>query len=223
MKKQIIVHSAVITMLAGIIIVYSWVIRPWQLTWGATSEEVASILPGDEYLTSPNYYATRAITINTAAEKIWPWLIQMGDKRGGWYTYDFFENRGIPSVKKIIPKYQHIALGDKVSMAFWVKDFRKDKWILLEGNGEQGKITWLMLLNPIDKNNTRFITRLRIQRYNSKLIERLGHLVFDAGEMFMTRKSMLGLKKRAEGLLGNLTETGSKTIIMNFNNWLKEK
>lgn len=214
MKKQLIVHSAIIAVLAGIIIVYSWVIRPWQLTWGATSEEVSSVLPGDEYLTSPNFNATRAITINAKAEKIWPWLIQIGDKRGGWYSYDFFNYKGLPSAKKLIPKYQHIEHGDKISMGFWVKDFRKDKWILLEGNSAKDKMTWLLMLEPVDKYNTRFISRLRIQRYNLKLTERLSHLVFDFSEVMMTRKSMLEIKKRAEGIFDNLTGTGSKRTIV---------
>lgn len=220
MKKQIIVHSAVLAVLAGIIIVYSWVIRPWQLTWGATSEEVTSTMPGDEYLISTNFNATRAVTITAKAEEIWPWLIQIGDKRGGWYSYDIFNNHGLPSAKKIISKYQHIAVGDKVSRGLWIKDFRKNKWILLEGNNEHGKTTWLMMLKPIDGNSTRYITRLRVQWHENTLSQRLTRLVYDMSQIIMVRKSMLEIKKRAEGLFDRLTETSSKTISKRAFDWL---
>ena len=95
---------AVITrvlMLASIfllaLVVYLSLIRPWQLRWGATDEEVNRSLPGDEVLETPEFDATRAITVRASPEEVWPWIVQMGDRRAGFYAYDWFDNRGQPS------------------------------------------------------------------------------------------------------------------------------
>jgi hypothetical protein len=69
-------------------------VRPWQLTWGATPEEVSRALPGDDLVTRPTFNATRAITIAAPPEEIWPWLIQVGLTRAGWYSYDILDNLG---------------------------------------------------------------------------------------------------------------------------------
>ncbi|MDR2113832.1 MAG: hypothetical protein LBO75_00975, partial [Bifidobacteriaceae bacterium] len=60
----------------------------WHRTWGATPEEHASALPGDELIPNPTFVSTRAITFNVPPEKVWPWLVQMGMGRAGWYSYD---------------------------------------------------------------------------------------------------------------------------------------
>jgi hypothetical protein len=213
MKNQIIIYPVVISLLVGIIFVYSFIFRPWQLTWGATPLEVESIMPGDEYLSTVNFNATRAVTINAAPEKIWPLLVKMGNMHGGWYSFDFLDKKGNLNAEKIIPNYQRLVLGDKLSKGFWVKDFRKDKWILLEGKGEMGRMTWLMMLNSVNKNDTRFITRLRVQWYSTKLPYRLSHMAFDFGEIVIMRKSMLGIKKLSEGF-NNLVETKPGNILM---------
>jgi hypothetical protein len=214
MKKQIIVYSVIVSMLAGIIIVYSCIFRPWQLTWGATPREAASVMPGDEFLDSVNFNATRAITINAEPEKIWPWLVQMGDMHGGWYNFDFLDKKGKPGAERLIPNYKRLVLGDKLAKGFWVKDFRKGKWILLEGKGEMGRMTWLMMLDSAGQNNTRFITRLRVQWYNTKLPYRLSHMVFDLGEVIVMRKSMQGIKECSESPNSNLAETKPGNILM---------
>src|ERR1700693_2913735 len=83
-------------------------IRPWQLRWGATDEEVACAMPGDDVVQSPTFNATRAVTIQARPEEIWPWLVQIGCKRAGWYSYDWIDNLGIPSANRIVPELQHL-------------------------------------------------------------------------------------------------------------------
>ena len=76
-------------------------IRPWQLRWGATDEEVARAMPGDDVVKHPTFDATRAVTIQARPEEIWPWLVQMGVKRAGWYSYDWLDNLGTPQCRAI--------------------------------------------------------------------------------------------------------------------------
>ncbi len=89
--------------------------RRWCLSYGATAEEVARQLPGDELLPSPDLLSTRAVTIDAAPETVWPWLVQMGSGRGGAYTYDWIENLfglDMHSADEILPGFQHLAVGD---------------------------------------------------------------------------------------------------------------
>ena len=83
--------------------VYLRFIRPWQLRWGATDEEVACSLPGDDVVQHATFNATRGVTIQARPEEIWPWVVQMGINRAGWYSYDWIDNLGRPSAQRIIP------------------------------------------------------------------------------------------------------------------------
>src|SRR5215218_527701 len=71
---------------------YLLVVRPWQLRWGATDEERDATLAGDDLIPNPDLTATRAITVHAAADQVWPWIAQLGQGRGGFYSYDALEN-----------------------------------------------------------------------------------------------------------------------------------
>ena len=73
-------------------------LRRWHLRWGATDTEVAAPMPGDELVQEPSFNATRAITINAPPEAVWPWLVQLGFGRAGWYAYELLDNAARPSV-----------------------------------------------------------------------------------------------------------------------------
>ena len=95
---------------------YPWLFRRPCLTWGATPEEAARELPGDDLLANPDIIATRAITIDAPPAAVWPWLVQMGSGRGGVYTYDWIENLfglGMHSADEILPQFQDLKLGDE--------------------------------------------------------------------------------------------------------------
>ena len=80
--------------------------------WGATDDEVARLLPGDGDVPQPTFNATRAVTIAARPDEIWPWLIQIGVTRAGWYGYDWLANLGHPSAERILPEFQRLAGGD---------------------------------------------------------------------------------------------------------------
>jgi hypothetical protein len=85
------------------------VARRWQLRWGATVEESGESLPGDDLISDPDLAATRAVTVGAAAGQVWPWIAQLGQGRGGFYSYDFLENLAgcdIHSADQIVPGWQ---------------------------------------------------------------------------------------------------------------------
>lgn len=94
---------------------YSKAARRWCLTWGATAEEAAGRLLGDELLADPDIRSTRAVTIEAPPGAVWPWLVQMGSGRGGAYTYDWIENLlglGMHSADEILPQFQDLAVDE---------------------------------------------------------------------------------------------------------------
>jgi hypothetical protein len=94
--------------------------RRWQLRWGTTSQEAGGPLPGDELIADPDLSATRAVTIGVPAGQVWPWIAQLGQGRGGFYSYDFLENLAgchIHSADRIVPEWQELGAGDQVRLA----------------------------------------------------------------------------------------------------------
>ncbi len=83
---------ALLGSLSATLFVFFWFVRPWYLHWGATDEETRRALPGDEIIGHANRQETRAITIDAPVERVWPWLAQLGQDRGGFYSYDLLEN-----------------------------------------------------------------------------------------------------------------------------------
>ena len=181
--------------------------RRWHLRWGATEEELAETLPGDDMCARPNFNFTRAITIKARPEEIWPWLVQIGFGKAGWYSYDILDNLGRHSAEEIIPRLQHLEVGDWVAMDFSgkeptettanrVKAFEANKWLLWEHQGAP----WVWVLRPVDKNTTRLISRGRQQYHwrSPMLISEL--ILMEIGDPFMMRKLLLNVKRRAERL-----------------------
>jgi hypothetical protein len=194
----LLVGGAVAVMLSAYI---SW-IRPWQLRWGATDEEVARILPGDDFLDSPSFNATRAVTVNAAPEFSWPWLVQIGHQRAGWYSYDWIDNLGKPSADRILPDLQQLAVGDLIPISpdgkhgFTVHTLVPNEYMLW---GERGEMSWLWFLERVSEKQTRLITRVRL-KYRWKQPTILLYLLIDVGDLVMMRKCMLGIQRRAEAL-----------------------
>jgi hypothetical protein len=121
--------------LASPLFLFAPLYRRWHLRWGATDAEVAEAMPGDELVSEPSFNATRAITIGAPPEAVWPWLVQIGYGRAGWYSYDLFDNGARPSAERILPEYQEPNVGDWVPMwstvnettAFKIKAFEPNR------------------------------------------------------------------------------------------------
>jgi hypothetical protein len=172
------------------------VYRPWQLSWGATADEVARPMAGDGLVTNPTFNATRAVTVNAPAERIWPWIVQMGYKRAGFYSWDRLDNDGIPSAERIIPEYQNLAVGDLVPLSeetdAEVVEMEPNRGLLLVFQSD-GTVTWAWGLYQIDAERTRLVSRLRWR--TTRVVSQF---MLDAFEIIMMRKCLLGIKRRAE-------------------------
>jgi hypothetical protein len=189
----------------GVIAAYIQWARPRQIRWGATDEEATRVLPFDEIVPHPTWSSTRALTIEATPEQIWPWLVQVGWGRAGWYGYDWVDNGGKPSAWEIIPEYQQLELGTKFAMSPWTamycRAFEEPRWMLLQmANSANGKGigSFLWYLEPINEHRTRFIIRMRDKyRWFNPLILPM-QLAVDVGDIFFQWKHMLGVKARAE-------------------------
>ena len=184
--------------------VYVWFVRPWTKRWGATDEEVHRIMPGDAIVQRADYVATRAITIKATPEDVWPWLVQIGSGRAGWYSYDRLDNGGQPSATEILPEFQSLEIDQLVPMipgdqiGVWVKEIDPCRRVLWWDR--KGEYTWEWTLEPVDPASTRLISRLR-GTYPPLLSARtLYTAVATTGDIFMMRRCLLGIRERAEAM-----------------------
>ena len=99
--------------------VYWLPVRRWFSRWGTTPEELARVMPGDALIPDATEMSMQAITVHAPPENIWPWLVQIGYRRGGLYSYDWlariFGFLDRPSATRILPEFQHLAVGDKIA------------------------------------------------------------------------------------------------------------
>jgi len=136
-------------------LVFTQVYRPWQRTWGATDEEVRRAMAGDDLVRDPTFSATRAVTIEAPPEEIWPWLVQMGYGRAGFYSWDALDNAGVPSAGRVVPEYQDLREGDLLPMSpdsyAMVAALEPGRYLLLVFEG--GRSTWAWGLYPVDASS----------------------------------------------------------------------
>jgi len=180
---------------------YAWV-RPWVMTWGATEDEVAAALPGDELLPDADGVATRAITIHAPPEAIYPWLAQMGPSpRGGAYTYDWIENLlglDMHSTDRVLEEFQHPVVGDTIGVgpeASRIEIAEPDHAFVTRTT--DGDWVWSFTLVP-DGASTRLISRNRFRL--TGLGKKLAMIPMEPGSLIMERKMLHGIKERAEAL-----------------------
>jgi hypothetical protein len=176
--------------------------RPWQLRWGATDAELARSLPGDDLLRAPAFNATRAITIDARPQNVWSWLVQVGVKRGGWYSYDLLDNLGRSSARSIVPSLQRIGVGDVLAISpdgtqgirvIALDPPRSMVW------GTPGQTTWSWALEEIPDRGTRLVTRVRAA-YHWLSPTILFSMLIEFADIWMIRKMLLNVKARAEAL-----------------------
>ncbi|MEE1783611.1 hypothetical protein PUR71_11935 [Streptomyces sp. SP17BM10] len=109
------VGPAAVASAAVALVLHGLLLRPRMLTWGATSEEAARSYPGDELIPGADTGSTMATTLPAPPSKVWPWLVQMGCDRGGWYSWDRLDNGGRPSVDRVVPEWQSLAVGQRLT------------------------------------------------------------------------------------------------------------
>jgi hypothetical protein len=179
----------------GLAATYVLGLRPHLRRWGATDEEVARPLPGDELVPNPAIDSTWCVTIDAPVEEVWPWLAQIGQDRAGFYSYAWLENLAgcrLRNAERIYPAWQERALGELVplhpTVGLPVQRFEPGRALVLAGWGP-------FVVEPIDAQHTRLISRSRVPAGWSAL----AYVLFlEIPHFIMQRKMLLGIKERAE-------------------------
>lgn len=206
--KRFLKTVGVLTVLGILAIIVMFALLPWMDRWGASTNEVAVSLPGDELVPSPRISYTRAITIHAIPEEIYPWIVQIGAERGGWYSYEWFETNilrcEISNADRIHAKWQNLKVGDPVKMCpgtsgpppYEVALLESDRAMILghQENGEWIEV-WQFVLLPQADGSTRLIVRSR------NAAQGWFWDVIRPGEFIMARGMLLGIRERAEGML----------------------
>jgi hypothetical protein len=207
MKRRTAAAGAAV--IGGAAAAYLLLVRAWQLRWGATDEEVDATLAGDELLPHPDVIATRAVTVHAPAAEVWPWIAQLGQGRGGFYSYDALENLAgcdVHSADRVVPQWQGIEVGDRVNLhpevGLDVAVVRPDSALVLRGGVPMGAapppydFTWAFVLREQPDGTTRLLARERwayTRRWARVLVEPVEVVSF-----VMTQRMLRGIRDRAE-------------------------
>ena len=175
--------------------------------WGATDSELTRAMAGDFLIPTPTYSTTLAVTVDARPEQIWPWLVQMGYRRGGLYSYDWLDRLfgflDRPSADEILPEYQHLSVGDEIPMGrgagFPVREIAPGRALVLGGKTGDFEWIWQFGLYPLDPDRTRIVSR-NTARLPKTLSWRLFMAALTPAAFLMTRRMLIGLKRRAERL-----------------------
>jgi len=192
--------------------------RHWYNRWGTTPAEAAAAMPGDDLIPHPKMTSTRAVTIGAPPAEVWAWLAQIGQGRGGFYSYDVLENLArcdIHSAGEIIPEYQALHPGDLIRLApgqapcFRVATAEPPRVLVLAAADpvtravrpvatapdELGS-TWQWLLRQVDGGRcTRLVAR---QRYSYPALQSVMWHLVEPVSFVMERRMLLGIQTRAE-------------------------
>jgi hypothetical protein len=210
MRRTVIVSGAFV----GAFAIYALILRPRHLRWGATTSEVDEVLPGDDLLPDPDLQSTRAIAIAATAEQVWPWLAQLGQGRGGFYSYDGLENLigrcDIHSADHVVEEWQTIDVGDAVHLhpdvALTVAVVDPGRTLVLRGGVPITNVdgappeapfdfTWTFALHDTPGGTTRLLMRERYaytQRWARAIVEPV-----EAVSFIMSQKMLRTIRDHA--------------------------
>jgi hypothetical protein len=186
---------------------YARFLRPRMLRWGATDEEIARPMLGDDQIDRPLVVTNRAVAVEAPPQNVWPWLVQMGElPRGGFYSYEWVERlmgMTVENSGRIMPEYQELRPGDSLDRAgnMTVRAIDPGRTLVLgPPPGLWLDSTWAMAVYPAGEGRTRLVSRVRAQvkRWTPTALPMM--VALDPGQFVMERKFLLEIKKRAEAL-----------------------
>jgi len=219
LRKILVRILAELALIALIMAAYLLWARPYQLHWGAMQDEINRPMPGDELDVHPTFLATRAITIEGTPQDIWPWLVQMGYDRAGYYGYDIIENMGSKSgsysAEHIVPELQNVKVGDEVPISAagsWIfYEIDPEHYFIWSGKAANDGFTWA--LYPIDENHTRLVSRIRWSHHWSQPNLIALDLFTEFTDHLALRKILQGVKGRVEGHIEPMVWTNTEFFI----------
>ncbi len=185
-----------------------------RLRWGTVGTEATDSLPGDGLVPEPKWSYTLGIEMDAAPEHVWPWIAQIGQGRGGFYTYQTLENLvgcKIANTTEILPEHQHPAAGDGIRLHPTTPPLRLEiveppEALVLFGSPADigaeeswGRSTWQFVVKPRPDGGSRLLTRGRYD-YGPDWKSRMafGRFPIEAVSFVMSRKMMLEIKRLAE-------------------------
>lgn len=204
MNKVLKITLAILGIVLAVIIVVS-ALTPWMDSYGATDDEIRAEFPGDELVANPASFVNRAVTISASPEEIYPWIVQIGADRGGWYSYTWLEAAircPVANADRIHPEWQSLNEGDLVEMcpsgippAYEVARIIPNRAIVM-GHQEDGAWVdlWQFVLLPQEDGTTRLILRTRTMMTGGIWS------VIHPGVFVMEYGLLHGIKARAEAL-----------------------
>jgi hypothetical protein len=213
--------SAVLGLAAG---AYGTLVRPRLLRWGAIDEEVDGSFPGADLIEGAKRGATMAVTIDAPPSRVWPWLVQMGRDRAGWYSWDRLDNGGTASSQSIHPEWQDVSVGDRLASTangstwFQVAALEHQRFLGLRAPldmrgrpfdtaGPRPRFysdsLWGFLLEGLPGDRTRLV----VSSYASsapKLLSAIANVLFwEPAHWIMQTRQFANLKRRAERRAGS--------------------
>lgn len=192
---------------------YRLLARRRLLRWGATDHEAGRPMLGDDIVHGPHTTSTRALTIDALPRHVWPWLAQMGEGRGGLYSYDaldrLFGYITGPSADTVLPEFQDIAVGDEIPLG------RGPNWpVVAVDRGRvlviepvENQVSWCFELHPV-ADGTRLVSRVRVGVGPDWLMWLIAPLV-EIPWMLMERRMLQGIRLRAELLASQPGQPGA--------------
>ena len=194
-------------------------VRPRLMRWGATDDEVQGPFPGDGLVPDAMGQSTMAVTIDAPPAAVWPWLVQMGFDRAGWYSWDRLDRGGEPSAEGINEAWQHLEVGDRLYSTrnaeswFDVAEIEPERALVLRASlgvpnprpfdpaGPRPRFfsdsTWAFRLEPLPGNSTRLAVRTR-GVVRPRAMQLVNCLVWDPAHWIMQTRQFAGIKRRAE-------------------------
>ena len=209
------------TMVFGLLAYVGVVIgtRPWHSRWGSSDAELRATLPGDDLVPNAHYTIQHAVTIRATPNEIWPWLVQLGQDKGGFYSYDWLERLvgdKVRNADRVHPEWQTLKTGDLVratqpdylggvfgpNIGWRVVRLEPERMLVLGGWGA-------FILEP-NGDSTRLIVRTRGAGKPNVSLAPFGLLVFEPAHFIMQRRMLLGIKQRAERLSATTAAASSE-------------
>lgn len=196
--------------LAGLgVAAYAGVVEPRLNRFGATQEELHTPYPGQDLIPDPYTQTTMATTIAASPAEVWPWLVQMGCDRAGFYSWDRLDNGGAPSAERIHPEWQDLQQGGRIVSTpggrFWfdVTVLERERTLVLRARIGRPRFwtdsTWGFHLRPTGDGGTRLVVHGRGAGHPRPLVAVVNHLTWEPAHWIMQLKQFAGLRRRAEG------------------------
>jgi hypothetical protein len=198
---------AALPVVIAVTLLYWFPVRRWFARWGATDEELTRVMAGDRVILDPVSSQTQALTIDAPPEDIWPWLVQIGYRRGGLYSYDWLDRLfgylDRPSATRVLPQFQQLAAGDVIPLGrgkgFPVTAIEPCRALVLSDMNDGFQWVWQFGLYPLGDGRTRLVSR-GIQHFKASIGMWVFMRVMEPAAFLMTRRMLLGVKQRAEAL-----------------------